>query len=90
MAVAQHHDAVSGTAKQVVTFDYAERLSDGINQCMELINHAYQKLMTPPTSNPTFQLPTQEFCPLVNISRCNVTETSKTVSFLVLHLPIME
>ena len=28
-AVAQHHDAVSGTAKQAVTFDYAERLAKG-------------------------------------------------------------
>ena len=25
MGVAQHHDAVSGTAKQHVTFDYAQR-----------------------------------------------------------------
>ncbi len=31
MGVAQHHDAVSGTEKQVVVFDYAERLSDGID-----------------------------------------------------------
>ena len=77
MAVAQHHDAVSGTAKQVVTYDYAERLSDGVNKCMEVVNHAYQKMMSPPTS--TFQLPLQEFCPLVNISRCNATETSKSV-----------
>ena len=29
MGVAQHHDAVSGTAKQHVTFDYAKRLSRG-------------------------------------------------------------
>jgi len=31
MGVAQHHDAVSGTEKQEVAFDYAQRLSDGIN-----------------------------------------------------------
>ena len=29
MGEAQHHDAVSGTAKQHVTFDYAKRLSRG-------------------------------------------------------------
>ncbi len=31
MGVAQHHDAVSGTEKQEVAFDYAQRLSEGID-----------------------------------------------------------
>ena len=31
MAIAQHHDAVTGTEKQAVAFDYAQRLSDGID-----------------------------------------------------------
>jgi lysosomal alpha-mannosidase len=31
MGVAQHHDAITGTEKQRVAFDYAQRLSDGIN-----------------------------------------------------------
>jgi hypothetical protein len=31
LGVAQHHDAVSGTEKQEVVFDYAQRLSDGID-----------------------------------------------------------
>jgi len=39
MAVAQHHDAVSGTAKQHVTFDYALRLSHGIKSCEEVIGN---------------------------------------------------
>jgi hypothetical protein len=30
MGVAQHHDAISGTEKQEVAFDYAQRLSDGL------------------------------------------------------------
>jgi len=29
MGIAQHHDAVSGTEKQHVANDYAQRLSDG-------------------------------------------------------------
>lgn len=33
MAVAQHHDAVSGTAKQHVTNDYAKQLSIGWDAC---------------------------------------------------------
>jgi hypothetical protein len=31
LGVTQHHDAVSGTEKQEVAFDYAQRLSDGID-----------------------------------------------------------
>jgi lysosomal alpha-mannosidase len=34
MGVVQHHDAVSGTERQEVAEDYAQRLSDGIDQAM--------------------------------------------------------
>lgn len=34
MGLAQHHDAVSGTEKQHVVDDYAQRLSDGIKNAM--------------------------------------------------------
>ncbi len=34
MGVIQHHDAVSGTEKQEVAFDYAQRLSDGIDSAV--------------------------------------------------------
>ena len=33
MGVAQHHDAVSGTEKQHVAYDYAKRLAMGAKQC---------------------------------------------------------
>lgn len=33
MAVAQHHDAVSGTEKQHVADDYAKRLANGWERC---------------------------------------------------------
>ena len=33
MSVAQHHDAVTGTEKQHVAYDYAKRLSLGAEQC---------------------------------------------------------
>lgn len=33
MAVAQHHDAVSGTEKQHVANDYAKRLATGWARC---------------------------------------------------------
>jgi hypothetical protein len=31
MGLVQHHDGISGTEKQAVAFDYAQRLSDGID-----------------------------------------------------------
>jgi alpha-mannosidase len=34
MGVSQHHDAVSGTEKQEVVFDYAQRLSVGIDDAI--------------------------------------------------------
>ncbi len=34
MGVAQHHDAVSGTEKQEVAFDYAQRLSVGVDSAV--------------------------------------------------------
>lgn len=33
MGVSQHHDAVSGTEKQHVTYDYAKRLAIGASIC---------------------------------------------------------
>ncbi len=34
LGIAQHHDAVSGTEKQEVAFDYAMRLSEGIDPAL--------------------------------------------------------
>jgi hypothetical protein len=45
MGVAQHHDAVSGTEKQHVADDYAQRLSDGIDRamvCLIIHNQGYE------------------------------------------------
>jgi hypothetical protein len=36
-AVNQHHDAVSGTSKQHVAFDYAQRLAAGVNDAAEMV-----------------------------------------------------
>ncbi|XP_063446500.1 lysosomal alpha-mannosidase-like isoform X2 [Mytilus trossulus] len=70
MGVAQHHDAVSGTEKQHVANDYAERLSNGYKSCENVTNMALKRLL------PRFQQepPNLQFCTLTNISKCEITE----------------
>ena len=44
MGVMQHHDAVTGTAKQAVTDDYQERLAEGFSMCESVVDAAYKVL----------------------------------------------
>jgi len=69
MGVAQHHDAVSGTAKQHVTFDYAKRLSHGRSSAGPEVSHALQILMG--------VRGTEDFtmCELRNVSKCAATQS---------------
>ncbi|KAL6078171.1 carbohydrate binding [Balamuthia mandrillaris] len=46
LAVAQHHDAVSGTEKQHVADDYAKQLSIGTEACEELMEQTLGQLLT--------------------------------------------
>ncbi|GAB1602915.1 lysosomal alpha-mannosidase-like [Argonauta hians] len=71
LAIAQHHDAVTGTEKQAVANDYASRLYVGTRSCQKIINTAYEKLFPEKNSIP----PLHFYCTLLNISLCNVTET---------------
>ena len=69
MGVLQHHDAVSGTAKQAVTFDYAERLHAGLLACENVISKATTEKEFDFVLDQKFQ-----FCHLLNVSQCHVTE----------------
>jgi alpha-mannosidase len=40
LAIAQHHDAVSGTSKQHVANDYAKRLSIGYSEVILIYVHS--------------------------------------------------
>ena len=75
MGVLQHHDAVSGTAKQHVTFDYAERLAKGFSECDEVVSYGFKNLL-PKSQNQQNSVPKAQFCHLLNITQCEVTETS--------------
>ena len=66
VAVNQHHDAVTGTAKQHVTDDYALRLDRGMAGCSELMMESLGKLSGCQLTS---------FCPLLNISQCGHTES---------------
>ena len=70
VGVNQHHDAVTGTAKQAVTFDYAERLYDGYAACDEVTSKAYAKHQGSNVVEP---------CHLLNISQCDATQSGSNV-----------
>ncbi|XP_066449799.1 lysosomal alpha-mannosidase [Eleutherodactylus coqui] len=70
MGVAQHHDAVTGTAKQHVNDDYTLRLYKGWETCQVVIRNALSSLSG---SKESFT-----FCNLLNISVCPATEAAKS------------
>ncbi|KAK7498328.1 hypothetical protein BaRGS_00010588, partial [Batillaria attramentaria] len=79
MGTSQHHDAVTGTEKQVVAYDYAERLGNGINKCQTVVNSFLSKSLM----KGSVARPVQQFCPLLNISDCNATTTNKEFQVIV-------
>nr|XP_015204430.1 PREDICTED: lysosomal alpha-mannosidase [Lepisosteus oculatus] len=72
MAVAQHHDAVSGTEKQHVANDYARRLAMGWARCQVLVSNSLSALSRSVT--PRF------YCENLNISVCPASENNSQFS----------
>ncbi|XP_050306367.1 lysosomal alpha-mannosidase-like [Anthonomus grandis grandis] len=70
MGVMQHHDAITGTEKQHVAFDYARQLQRGIDEC-EIVTTAAIKKLSNVSVEQDLALNT---CPLLNISQCEHTE----------------
>ncbi|XP_023670401.1 lysosomal alpha-mannosidase [Paramormyrops kingsleyae] len=75
MAVAQHHDAVSGTEKQHVANDYAKRLATGWAHCEPLVSNALTTLSGSENQ--------QTYCLNLNISVCPVSEGQDEFSLTV-------
>ncbi|KAE9586550.1 putative alpha-mannosidase [Lupinus albus] len=75
LAIAQHHDAVSGTERQHVAADYAKRLSIGYAEAEELVASALAFLVNHRFSSHEGN-PVSDFqqCPLLNISYCPPSE----------------
>ncbi|GAV59507.1 Glyco_hydro_38 domain-containing protein/Glyco_hydro_38C domain-containing protein/Alpha-mann_mid domain-containing protein [Cephalotus follicularis] len=75
LAIAQHHDAVSGTERQHVAADYALRISIGYQEAEKVVASSLA-FLTEPTSSIGQKNPVTNFqqCPLLNISYCPPSE----------------
>ncbi|XVF59795.1 hypothetical protein PTKIN_Ptkin07bG0304500 [Pterospermum kingtungense] len=75
LGIAQHHDAVSGTAKQHTTNDYSKRLAIGVTEAEAVVSSALSCLTENNSSdNCEDSALTFSQCQLVNISYCPPTE----------------
>uniref|UniRef100_A0A1I8QD07 Alpha-mannosidase n=1 Tax=Stomoxys calcitrans TaxID=35570 RepID=A0A1I8QD07_STOCA len=93
MGVMQHHDAVTGTEKQKVAYDYARHLSVGMRTC-EANSRSVLNILTEGESprDKRYGKPRPvkfEFktCSLLNISMCDVSEQSEQFT-LTLYNPL--
>ncbi|KAJ7971782.1 Alpha-mannosidase [Quillaja saponaria] len=77
LAIAQHHDAVSGTQRQHVAADYAKRLSMGYVEAEKVVASSLAFLVEQRlNSSNRNQVTDFQQCPLLNISYCPPSEVS--------------
>ncbi|CAL5324259.1 unnamed protein product [Camellia sinensis] len=75
LGIAQHHDAVSGTAKQHTTNDYEKRLAHGASESEAVVSSSLSCLTNSTSKDQcATTLPTLSQCQLLNISYCPPTE----------------
>jgi Alpha mannosidase middle domain len=76
VSIAQHHDAVAGTAKQHVADDYSKKLSHGLNIASQHTIALMKRLMLP-TDDDGYRLENLSYCPLLNETTCEVSIVSR-------------
>ncbi|XVF08603.1 hypothetical protein REPUB_Repub07fG0017200 [Reevesia pubescens] len=75
LALAQHHDAVSGTSKQHVADDYAKRLSIGYEEAAKVVETSLASITKSSSKTDSGSLVTKfQQCLLLNISYCPPSE----------------
>ncbi|KAK9926542.1 hypothetical protein M0R45_023767 [Rubus argutus] len=74
LALAQHHDAVSGTSKQHVADDYAKRLSIGYVEAEKVVAESLACMTEPSDAGCKSVVTKFQQCPLLNISYCPSSE----------------
>ena len=73
MGVVQHHDAVSGTAKQHVSDDYSKRVQAGINKASEYTVNKLKRLLAKDVGGEEL-LENLSYCQLINETICEVSQ----------------
>ena len=63
--MAQHHDAVAGTERQHVAYDYAQRIAKGMAGAYRTLDEALSRLSANGSAEVAFHS-----CPLLNVSIC--------------------
>ena len=76
MGVAQHHDAVSGTSKQHVAYDYAKRIQGGLNEAADFAAAVLREKLTftGADGDQTSILSNLSYCQLQNVTFCQVSQ----------------
>lgn len=76
MGVAQHHDAVAGTSKQHVAYDYAKQISEGLGRGVSFVTQALRELFLEGGALSEGLLENLSYCHLLNETICEVSQVS--------------
>ena len=75
VSIAQHHDAVAGTAKQHVADDYSKKLANGLDIASRSAISQLKRLMLIMDEEGS-HLENLSYCPLLNETICDITTVS--------------
>lgn len=76
LGVVQHHDAVSGTAKQHVANDYSKRVQAGLNDASTFVAKKLKRLLAK-DADALNALDNLSYCQLLNETICDVAQVRR-------------